>query len=328
MPDVLILHTGGTLGMRGEPLQPDAFASELTTTVPELTELANLETRIAFNLDSSDVGPEHWSQLADEIYQARSEYDGFVIVHGTDTMAYTASALSYALLNFDRPVIMTGAQRPLSAHRTDARRNLVDAVELATRSIDGVGICFDGLLMRGVRTTKSNVHDYRAFDSPGEQPLAKLGVDVSIDHKPRQPRGSCVFRPEFDDSVLVVHVSPGMKPTLLSKLVDDDKSLRGLVLAAYGVGTVPTGGPNVPAMIRRAVDGGIDVLAVTQSAGNIDLSLYENSRALRDAGAISGGAMTIEAGVTKLMHGLANFSDRNNRRAYLLSNVVGERGQR
>ena len=313
--------------MRGEPLQPDAFATELTESVPELLELADLETRIVFNLDSSDVGPEHWTRLAGEIDEARRDFDGFVIVHGTDTMAYSAAALSYALLHLDKPVILTGAQRPLSAHRTDARRNLVDAVELATREISGVGICFDGLLLDGVRTTKSNVHDYRAFGSPGTPPLAKMGVDVAIDESRLQSRGDYIFRSAFDASVIVVHVAPGMHAELFTGLLEANEELRGLVLAAYGLGTVPTNGPDVATMVRRVVDDGVDVLAVTQSAGRVDLSRYENSRALRDVGAISGGGMTLEAGVTKLMHGLAHFPDRDNRRAYLMSNIVGERGE-
>lgn len=327
MPKVLILHTGGTLGMAGEPLQPDAYATALTEAVPELMELAELETRILFDLDSSDVGPEQWTTMAHEIYEARHDYDGVVIVHGTDTMAYTASALSFALLNVARPVILTGAQRPLSAHRTDARRNLVDAVELATRGIEGVGICFDGLLLRGVRATKRNVHDYRAFDSPGVSPLARMGVDVAIDEMPRQSRGRCLFRPDFDPSVLVLRVAPGMQPELITGLAEKSARFRGLVLAVYGLGTVPSKDPDIPAAVAEVVDAGIDVVAVTQSAGKIDLDKYENSRALRDAGAIDGGEMTIEAGVTKLMHALANIPDRDRRRAYLLENIAGERNR-
>lgn len=328
MPRVLILHTGGTLGMKGEPLRPDAFSTALTDAVPELEGLADLEVRILFNLDSSDIGPDHWSKLAVEIDEGSEEFDGFVVVHGTDTMAYTASALSFALLNLERPVILTGAQRPLTALRTDARRNLVDAVDLATRELPGVGICFDGLLLHGAATTKSNVHDYRAFDSPNWEPLARLGVDIDIYAPPTRPGGLYLFRPEFDAAVLVVHVAPGMDPELFGDLLTEKSPLRGLVLAAYGLGTVPVNGPDLAAMVGRAVDAGIDVLAVTQSAGKIDLDQYENSRALRDAGAVSGGKMTIEAAVTKLMHGLANYDDRRRRRAYLQSDIVGELGGR
>lgn len=327
MPKVLILHTGGTLGMTGEPLKPDAFATALTDAVPEITGIAELETRIVFNLDSSDIGPDHWTRLATEIDGARHEFDGFVIVHGTDTMAYTASALSYALLNLGKPVILTGAQRPLAALRTDARRNLVDAVELATLPLEGVGICFDGLLLQGPRTTKSNAQDYRAFDSPGSAPVARLGVDINLERAQPPSGGSYLFRPQFDPSVLVVHVAPGMSSEIISQLWKRNTALRALVLAAYGLGTVPTQGQfDVSEMVRRAVGEGIDVLVVTQAAGKINLNQYENSRALKRAGAIAGGGMTLEAGVTKMMHGLANFEDAKDRRAYLSSNIVGERG--
>ena len=163
MARVLLLHTGGTLGMTGSPLKPDAYNSAITDAVPEISELADVDTDIVFNLDSSDIGPEHWAELASRIADARDTYDGFVIVHGTDTMAYTASALAFTLRGLDRPVILTGAQRPLSALRTDARRNLADAVDVATRDIPEVCICFDGLLFRGCRTTKSSSRDYRAF---------------------------------------------------------------------------------------------------------------------------------------------------------------------
>jgi hypothetical protein len=177
---VLILHTGGTLGMTGEPLEPDAYSQALTEAVPELTKLAEIDTRIVFNLDSSDVGPEHWTSLTAEIASSYDDFDGFVIVHGTDTMSYTASALAYTLVGLDKPVVLTGAQRPLSALPTDARRNLADAVELATRDIPEVGICFDGLFLRGCCSTKNNVRDYRAFDSPGISALARLGVDIDV----------------------------------------------------------------------------------------------------------------------------------------------------
>ncbi len=324
-PRVLVLHTGGTLGMRGKPLKPDAFSTALTEAVPEINELADLEVRIVFNLDSSDIGPTHWTQLAAEIDKSRHDFDGFVVVHGTDTMAYTACALSFALLHLGKPVILTGAQRPLASVRTDARRNLVDAVEVATSGLGVVGICFDGLLLRGVRTTKSNVNDYRAFESPGAEPVARLGVDVV--YAPHQPPVSSayVFRPEFDPRVMALHVAPGFPSELLAELVEES-DLKGLVLAAYGLGTVPTAGPDVGAFVERAVGAGLDVLVITQSAGKVDLSRYPNGRALKEAGAIAGGEMTIEAAVTKMMHAVAQFPQARDRQAYLLANVCGELG--
>ncbi|WP_158542327.1 asparaginase [Lujinxingia litoralis] len=325
MPRVLILHTGGTLGMSGSPLYPDAYATRLTEAVPELEALADIETRIIFNLDSSDMGPEHWAVLASEIDASRDDFDGFVIVHGTDTMAYSAAALSFALMNLGKPVILTGAQRPLGALRTDARRNLADAVELATRQIPEVGICFDGILVRGTRATKSHANDYRAFDSPGTEPIARLGVDIELSEGLRPVAGAYTFRPAFDPAVMMMHVTPGLRPELFEPVIASG-ALRGLVLAAYGMGTIPAREPDMTAFVRRAVASGVEVLVITQAAGRIDLGLYENSRRLADAGAIGGGGLHGEAAVTKMMHALANFEAREERRAYLQSDVAGERG--
>jgi L-asparaginase len=324
MSRVLIIHTGGTLGMTGTPLEPGAYAAALTDRLPELSKIADLETKIPFNLDSSDVGPDHWRQLAELIGRERENYDGFVVVHGTDTMAYTASALAYALRGLDRPVVLTGAQRPLAALRTDARRNLADSVEIATGSVPEVAICFDGLLLRGCATTKTNVRDYRAFESPGIPPLARLGVEVEFADHIRRPDGPFQVHPAFDSRVSVIEVHPGMEPAHLEAILQSDRPPRGIVLAAYGVGTVPTADRPLAPVIERAVEAGVEVLVVTQSFGKVDLSLYENSLVLQEAGAIGGGEMGTEAAVTKLMHALARFETSSERRDYLQTNIAGE----
>lgn len=324
MARVLLLHTGGTLGMTGSPLRPDAYNSALTKAVPEITKLADVQTDIVFNLDSSDIGPTHWQTLAERIADARDDYDGFVIVHGTDTMAYTASALAFALKGLDRPVILTGAQRPLAALRTDARRNLADAVDVATRDIPEVCICFDGLLFRGCRTTKSSSRDYRAFESPGVEPLARLGVDVDFGTHIIAPHGEFLGDPRFAPEVTVLHVTPGFNPEIFDALLASKHQPRGIVLAAFGSGTVPTKHHALAPVVERAAEAGTEVLVVTQSYGRVDLELYDNSRHLADAGAISGGSMLVEAAVPKLMHAIAVYDDRDQRRSYLGRNVAGE----
>lgn len=319
-----MLHTGGTLGMKGAPLEPDQYADALTESVPELNEIADLDTEIICNLDSSDISSTHWSQLAQLIDQRRKRYDGFVIVHGTDTMAYTASALSFALEGLDRPVILTGAQRPLTALRTDARRNLTDAVTLATCDIPEIGICFDGLLLRGCRTTKGNVHDYRAFESPGCEPLAKLGVDVHPSADIRRPVMPFRCDPRFDERILIVHIFPGMKPELLRHLLTPTDEIQGVVLVAFGLGTIPTHTRDLAPALRALTDAKIPLLVITQSTGSVALGRYQNSLELLDMGAISGGAMQLEAATTKLMHALAISADLQQRRRYLEWNVAGE----
>lgn len=323
MPRVLLLHTGGTLGMKGSPLEPDTYAARLQDSVPELAQIAEIESRIVSNVDSSDVGPEIWTQLANEIQLNHDQFDGFVIVHGTDTMAYTASALSFALRGLDKPVILTGAQRPLSALRTDARRNLADAVELATRDIPEVGICFDGLLLRGCRTTKSSAHDYRGFTSPDCPPLARLGVDIHIGDHLRRPTIPFEVDARFDASVLFLHATPGLEPRMLRNVMSTP-GLKAIVLAAFGTGTLPRNVRPLVPEIAGAVDRGLDVLIITTSSGCIDFGLYKNSLDLAEAGAISGGEMRIEAAMTKMMHALAVFQDRTARRAFLQSNIAGE----
>ena len=325
MKKVLLLNMGGTLGMQGSPLSPGDYGSKLVERVPELANLAELEIRSVCNLDSSDVGPEQWAELVTAVGDRKTApADGVVILHGTDTMAFTAAALAFALEGLDRPVVLTGAQRPLVAHRTDARRNLVDAVELATCDIPEVGICFDGLLLRGCRAIKGDARSYHAFESPGVEPLARMGFDVDIGEHVRRP--SLPFRSDarFDSRVAVVYVTPGLEPSIVEAMLDARDAPRGLVLAAYGVGTVPRITRALAPVVRRAVDGGTEVVVVTQRGGLIDLDLYENSRTLADAGAMPGGAMRIDAATVKVMQALARFPDHAARRRWLTTDVAGE----
>ncbi len=324
MPKVLLLHTGGTLGMRGEPLEPGMYNARLLEDVPQLLALAEVETRVVCNLDSSDIGPTHWADLSKLVAREYRNFDGFVVVHGTDTMSYSASALTFALEGLAKPVIFTGAQRPLSSVRTDARRNLIDAVELATQPIPEVGICFDGLLLRGCRSKKSNAHDYRAFDSPGCAPLARLGVDMEVGAHVRRP--SIPFRCDarFDPRVLVVHLTPGFDARFLKAVIDSDCPPRGLVISVFGVGTVPTLDMSLASVLRQANAQGIEIVATTPSSGRIDFSQYLNSSPLLDAQVIPGGSMQIEAATTKLMHALAVCETRESLRTYMEWNVAGE----
>lgn len=324
MPTVLILHTGGTLGMEGDPLSPGAYNDRLLEEVPKLRELADVDTRVICNLDSSDIGPVHWTKLAETIALEYRNFDGFVVVHGTDTMSYSASALTFALEGLNKPVIFTGAQRPLSAIRTDAHRNLLDAVELATQPIPEVGICFDGLLLRGCRSTKSNAHDYRAFDSPGCPPLARLGVDVELGAHIRKPGIPFRCDPRFDPSVMAVHLTPGFRSELLRGVIESDVPLRGLVLSVFGVGTVPTLDPGLAEVLALASSQKTSIVAITPSSGQIDLGQYLNSRPLLDAGVIPGGSMSLEAATTKLMHALARCLSDEELRLYMEWNVAGE----
>lgn len=325
MQRILLIHTGGTIGMEGQDhLEPGHYASALVEQLPEYMGLAKIDSAILCNLDSSDIGPRQWSQLAKMIADNRSKYDGFIVIHGTDTMPYTASALAFALEGLDRPVVLTGAQRPLGALRNDARRNLADAIEIATLNVPEVGICFDGLFLRGCRSCKVNTRAYHAFDSPGCEPLAKLGVDITLGKHIRKPVAPFRCSPNFDANVMVVHVTPGMKPGILNRLIDGEKSLDGIVLIPFGVGTIPCIDSDIVPFVSKATANGIDVLVANAAVGKIDLNLYENSQALMNAGAISGGEIRLEAALVKLMHACATYSNREERHEYLRWNVAGE----
>ena len=308
--------------MTGSPLEPGAYGARLAEAVPELGRLADIEVRIVCNLDSSDVGPAEWALLARTIASEWGLWDGFVVVHGTDTMAYSAGALAFALSGLDRPVVLTGAQRPLASLRTDARRNLADAVELATMRIPEVGICFDGLLLRGCRSVKADASSYRAFASPGVSPLATLGTHVQVADHVRRVAGPLRCDAAFDPAVEVIYLAPGLEAAALHHRLTRP-GLHGAVLAAFGAGTMP--GDGMAEVVREAVGRGIEVMVVTQRGGSTDLELYKNSRSLRDAGVVAGGAMRIEAAVPKLMHALAAYPERATRHAYLLQDVAGER---
>lgn len=327
---VLLIHTGGTLAMEGEThLEPGHYASALVEQLPEYVGFAKVDSTILFNIDSSDIGPAQWTAIARKIADARPNYDGFIIIHGTDTMPYTASALAFAFEGLDKPVILTGAQRPLGALRNDARRNLADSIELATLPIPEVGICFDGVLLRGCRSGKINTRAYHAFDSPGCEPLAKLGVDITLGKHIRHPMVPFRCAANFNANVIVLHVTPGISSDVLMRLIEKhearvDAALDGIVLLPFGVGTVPCQTCPIAPFVRRAVDSGIDVLVANASTGKIDLPLYENSQVLLDAGAIPGGEMRMEAALVKLMHACATYADRQERHEYLRWNVAGE----
>lgn len=300
---LLLIHTGGTLMMQGEadaPLAPDVYTRDLLAELPVLRKIAEFETRILFNLDSSNIQPHHWVEIAATVHAELPRYDGVVIVHGTDTMAYTASALAFLLPGLDRPVILTGAQKPLADVRTDARANLVDACHLATMPIPEVAIAFDSKLLRGCRATKLDAWGMSAFGSPTCPPLAELGTGVQLAPHLLPPRPLEPFDPRLEARVLAVRTFPGLEPRLLQGALA--AGVRGLVIEAFGAGNVPVLQNSLIPVFEaaRAVD--VPVVIVSQSPrGAVDLGRYEGGAAAARAGAIGAGDMTSEAALTKLM---------------------------
>jgi len=302
MARVLIVHTGGTLMMRGDPapLAPDVYTSDLLAELPVLRKLGDIETRILFNLDSADLQPHHWVELAAVVHEALPRYDGVVVIHGTDTMAYTASALAFLLPGLDRPVVFTGAQRPLAEVRTDARANLVDACLLATMPIPEVGVAFGSKLLRGCCAVKLDAWAMTAFGSPGCLPLAELGVTVAVAPHVLPPRAPAPFDPRIEPRVLAVRVFPGLDPRLLHGALR--AGVRGVVLEAYGTGNIPHLENSLLPVLDEAAQRDVPVVIVSQCArGAVDLARYQGGAAGARAGAVGAGTMTAEAAVAKLM---------------------------
>jgi len=324
---ILILHTGGTLGMRPrEPdlaLAPDQFGPTVLEHVPELERIAEIETRVLFNLDSSDLGPAEWMELAQAVFEAGETHDGVVITHGTDAMAYTAAALSFALRGLPFPVVLTGSQRPLADVHSDGRANLVGAVDLALRPIPEVSIYFDGLLLRGNRAIKTSTFAFGAFTSPKFPPLAEVGTEVKPGADPLVPSGEFRLEGKFDPGVAAVWLLPGDDGSVLRGLVDGPT--RAVVLVGFGFGNVPVRETAVAAAIRELVDAGKIVAIASQAVhGRVDLTRYAGGRLARDSGAIGIGDMTVETATIKLMYLLGSLPAPEAVRNALCEPLAGE----
>lgn len=289
--------------MRGgdpAPLAPDVYTQDLLAELPVLKKIADIETRIFSNLDSSDMQPHHWVSLGELVHGSLPAYDGVVIVHGTDTMAYTASALAFLLPGLDRPVVMTGAQKPLGDVRTDARSNLVDACHLAVVGPPEVGIVFDSRLLRGCRATKMDAWGMSAFGSPACPPLAELGLGVQFGPHVLPKRERQAFDGRLEARVLATRTFPGLDPKLISGALDS--GVRGMVIEAFGAGNIPRIENSLVSVIEKARAMDVPVVIVSQCPrGSVDLTRYEGGVAASGAGAISAGDMTTEAALAKLM---------------------------
>ncbi len=301
--------------------EEERTSRDLVTEVPPLARVAQLDTRLLFQMDSANMQPSDWLKLAREVHRELPRYDGIVVVHGTDTMAYTASALALLLGPLPKPVVLTGSQKPLVDLRTDARQNLVDAALVATLAVPEVSIVFHSRALRGARATKKDAWGFDAFDSPHLEPLVELGLDVEVAPHVRPPAELGPFDDRLEPRVLAVRVVPGLDPLLIRGAIR--AGVKGLVLEGYGTGNVPES--LLPAL-EEAKARNVPVVVVSQCLrGFVDLRRYEAGVIADDAGAISAKDMTVEAAVAKLMIGLARYGTGDALRDYFGSSAVGER---
>jgi len=333
---LLIIYTGGTMGMHFDPqvktLVPFDF-SDIAATLPELSRFHLTLDFIAFRqpIDSSNMKPDHWIALVTLIQEHYQEYDGFVILHGTDTMAYTASALSYMLENLNKPVVFTGAQLPLSEVRSDARENLVTAIEIAAVRKNGnplvkeVCIYFNHALMRGNRAKKLQSSHFDAFLSENYPNLAEAGISIEFNEKVLyQPAdGPLKIYTSLEPNVLIVKLFPGITRQVVECLFNTP-GLKGVVLETFGAGNAPTDSW-LEAILKQASDRGIVVFNVSQCiGGTVFQGRYDTSRQLEASGVVSGKNITSEAAITKLMFVLANKPFSDNVKRALEESVRGE----
>jgi L-asparaginase len=310
---ILLIYTGGTIGMMKDfetgALKAFNF-SKLISKIPELKQLdCEIET-ISFEkpLDSSNMTSIHWISIANSIQKNYDSFDGFVVLHGSDTMSYTASALSFMLENLSKPVIITGSQLPIGDLRTDAKENLITAIQIASLQtknksvISEVGLYFEYKLYRGNRTTKINAEHFNAFASPNYPELAESGVHLKINTPFLLPKSSKKFKinTELDDHVAVIKMFPGINESVLSAILNIP-NLKGIVLETYGSGNAPTDEWFI-SLLKKAIKSGLHIVNVTQcSGGSVTMGHYETSTLLKKIGVISGKDITTEAAVTKLM---------------------------
>lgn len=333
---VLIIYTGGTLGMAYDDsgaLVPFNFG-QILEKIPILSNMNIAITVISFPepIDSSNVTMRHWKDMAYIIYENYDSYDGFVVLHGTDTMAYSASMLSYMLNGLNKPVIFTGAQLPISAMRSDARENLMTSLEIATAKINGrpivpeVCIFFNHMLLRGNRSKKVQSIHFDAFESENYPILAEAGIVIDYNTnaiRPYEPNRKLINLNSLDNRVMILKLFPGITDKIMDACFAID-GLRGVVLETYGSGNSPSEAWFMKSL-EKAIKKGLIILNVSQcNGGRVIQGRYETSKELLAVGVVSGADMTTEAAVTKLMFLLGQNFTREEICLKLTQSISGE----
>ncbi len=335
---ILVIYTGGTIGMMKNAQTGALEPYDLDNLYVQFPMLYLIDAEIKFSqllplIDSSDTNPQFWKRLAKEIYDQYDQYNGFVVLHGTDTMSYTASALCYLLENLAKPVILTGSQLPLGVMRTDGRDNIINSIEIAASEKNGmprvqeVCIYFENCLYRGNRTYKDNAEHFNAFMSANYPKLAEVGVKIKFNdafiHK-EESGNKLILHQNMDENIAILKIYPGINLKMMAAMLNTP-SLRAVILETYGAGNAPSH-PEFLKILEDAVNKGIVIVNVTQckGGGTVEIGKYGASLHLGEIGVVSGQDMTTEAAVAKMMYLLGHDLDNEKVKFHISRPLRGE----